>query len=79
MFAFTSWQNCCIVFVRLDVLAQDIYDAMYDTEVQKRNTRNLPRRSRFYQGVVDGKLLEPGEIDYNKMGDVYIIMITRCV
>ena len=63
-------------FVRLDVLAQDIYDAMYDTEVQKRNTRNLPHRSRFYQGIVDGKLLEPGEIDFNKMNDVYIIMIT---
>ncbi|MDC7291490.1 Rpn family recombination-promoting nuclease/putative transposase [Blautia schinkii] len=62
-------------FVRLDVFAEDMERTVYDTEVQKQNTRNLPKRSRFYQGVVDGKLLEPGEIDFNKLNDVYIITI----
>lgn len=62
-------------YVRLDVFAQDVERTVYDTEVQKRNTRNLPRRSRFYQGVVDGKLLNPGEIDFNEINDVYIITI----
>ena len=40
-----------------------------------KNTKNLPKRSRFYQSMIDSKLLEPGEKDFNKMNDVYIILI----
>ena len=40
-----------------------------------KNTKNLPKRSRFYQIMIDSKLLEPGEKDFNKMNDVYIILI----
>jgi predicted transposase/invertase (TIGR01784 family) len=47
-----------------------------EKEVQKENTRNLPRRSRYYQGMIDSKLLEPGEIDFNHLNDLFIIMIT---
>jgi predicted transposase/invertase (TIGR01784 family) len=63
-------------YVRLDVWAQDENDTIYDAEVQKENTRNLPRRSRYYQGMIDSKLLEPGEIDFNHLNDLFIIMIT---
>lgn len=61
--------------IRLDVWAMDEADTVYNTEVQKQNTRNLPHRSRLYQGMIDSKLLEPGIIDYNQLNDVYIIMI----
>ena len=40
-----------------------------------KNTKNLPKRSRLYQSMIDSKLLEPGEKDFNKMNDVYIILI----
>lgn len=62
-------------FVKLDVWAQDVDDAVYDAEVQQKNTGNLPKRSRYYQSMIDSKLLEPGEIDFNRLSPVYIIVI----
>lgn len=62
-------------FVKLDVWAQDTDDTIYDTEVKKKNTGNLPRRSRYYQGIIDSKLLEPGEIDFDKLNNIFIIII----
>lgn len=61
--------------VRLDVISLDYEDNIYNTEVQKKNTGNLVKRSRFYQALVDGSLLAPGEIDFNKMASSYLIMI----
>lgn len=61
--------------IRLDVWAMDEDETIYETEVQKNNTRNLPKRSRLYQGVIDSKLLPPGEIDYNRLPDIFIIII----
>ena len=43
--------------VRLDVWAEDETDAVYNVEAQKENTKNLPHRSRFYQALIDSKLL----------------------
>ena len=63
-------------FVKLDVCAWDEDDTVYDTEVQKENTHNLPRRSRLYQGIIDSKLLPPGTADFNNLNDVFIILIT---
>lgn len=62
-------------FAKLDVWAEDMDDVVYDTEVQGKNTRNLPRRSRYYESMIDVKLLEPGEHDFNKINDVFIILI----
>lgn len=62
-------------YVRLDVLAEDEEDTLYNTEVQKKNTGNLPKRSRHYQAMLDSKMLEPGEVDFNAMSNVYIITI----
>lgn len=61
--------------VRLDVWAEDDTDAVYNIEAQKENTKNLPHRSRFYQALIDSKLLDPGEIDFSKMKDCYSIII----
>lgn len=62
--------------IKLDVWAQDMQDAIHDTEVQKTNTKNLPRRSRHYQSLIDSKLLQPGEVDFNTLNDIYIIIIS---
>ena len=62
--------------VRLDVWAEDENDAVYNVEAQKENTKNLPHRSRFYQALIDSKLLDPGEVDFSNMKDCYSIIIT---
>lgn len=61
--------------IRLDVYAIDEDDVVYDTEPQKQNTKNLPKRSRLYQGFIDSNLLPPGSIDFNALNTVIIIMI----
>lgn len=62
-------------FIKLDVWAWDMDDNVYDTEVQKEDTKNLPKRSRLYQALIDVKLLNPGEVDFNQLNKVYIIII----
>ena len=61
--------------VRLDVWAEDETDAVYNVEAQKENTKNLPHRSRFYQALIDSKLLDPGEVNFSNMKDCYSIII----
>ena len=61
--------------VRLDVWAEDETDTVYNVEAQKENTKNLPHRSRFYQALIDSKLLDPGEVDFSNMKDCYSIII----
>ena len=36
----------------MDVWAMDMEDTVYDAEVQKEDTKNLPRRSRLYQSMI---------------------------
>ena len=64
-------QNKSVYF---DVYGEDIRDVAYDLEVQQKNTKDLPKRTRYYNGMIDLNMLHPGE-DYNKLKDVYIIMI----
>ena len=61
--------------IRLDVYAIDEDYVVYDTEPQKQNPKNLPKRSRLYQGLIDSNLLPPGSIDFNALNTVIIIMI----
>lgn len=62
-------------FIKLDVWAWDMDDIVYDTEVQKEDSKNLPKRSRLYQALIDVKLLKPGDADFNKLNKVYVIII----
>ena len=63
-------------YVKLDVWAVDEDDTIYDTEPHQGEQEPLPKRSRLYQGMIDSKLLEAGEVDYTKLNNVYIIVIT---
>ena len=61
--------------IRLDVYAIDEDDVIYEVEAQKKNTHNLPKRSRLYQGIIDSKLLPPGVVDFNLLNEVLIVLI----
>ena len=61
--------------VRLDVYAWDDDDTVYDTEAQKEDTKNLPKRSRFYKEVLDINLLQRGRVVFNKINRAFIILI----
>lgn len=62
--------------VRLDVLGRDVNSELYNAEAQKEDTGALPKRSRYYNSMIDSKLLEIGETDYNKLNNVTVIMIS---
>lgn len=63
---------------RYDVYVEDDDRRMYDSEMQQKESRKgwLPRRSRFYQGMMDLNVLEKGD-DYEKLKDSYVIFICR--
>lgn len=63
--------------VRLDLLAIDENDTVYDAEAQRENKGKsfLMRRSRLYQSAIDMNLLKPGDFDFGRMNDVYVIFI----
>ena len=60
--------------VRFDVYASDEDEVSYDVEMQNEDTRNLPKRCRYYQSELDMSALKPGE-DYNALKPSYIIFI----
>lgn len=64
--------------VRLDVYVQDDRDRVYDAEMQQfpygTVEQELPKRSRYYQGMIDLSLLERG-ISYQELKECYIIFI----
>ena len=60
--------------VRLDVYVKDGKNTVYDIEIQKVNTRELPKRSRYYQGMMDLQLIDSGQ-PYKKMNQSYVIFI----
>ncbi|MGL5434802.1 MAG: PD-(D/E)XK nuclease family transposase [Lachnospiraceae bacterium] len=61
--------------IRVDVFSTDEEGNVYDSEVQKKDVGDLPKRSRKYQSMIDAIMLPPGTIDYNQLKNCYIIMI----
>ncbi|MCD8039436.1 MAG: Rpn family recombination-promoting nuclease/putative transposase [Lachnospiraceae bacterium] len=60
--------------VRLDVYVSDDAGTVYDVEMQTGNTRNLPKRSRYYQSIIDINLLMKGS-GYQSLRKSYVIFI----
>ena len=60
--------------VRFDVYSEDDQNVVYDCEMQTSKTSNLPKRSRYYQGMIDLNLIERGA-DYKELKKSYIIFI----
>ena len=60
--------------IRLDVYVEDDNETVYDVEIQTTEKRNLPKRTRYYQGIIDLHILEKGE-DYNRLRSSFVIFI----
>ena len=61
--------------IRLDVYAKDADGLkIYNIEMQTADTKELPERSRYYQGVIDVDLLKSGE-QYKNLKTSFVIFI----
>ncbi len=60
--------------VRLDVYVNDGKGTVYDIEMQAVTSKYLPRRTRYYQSMIDLQLVDKGQ-DYDTLNNSYIIFI----
>lgn len=63
--------------IRMDVFLMSEEGIVYDIEAQGTYRNDLRKRSRYYQSLLDGSLLESGENSYNLLKDSFIIVITN--
>ena len=61
--------------IRLDVYIEDDAHTVYDIEMQPTTKKNLPKRSRYYQGMIDLNLIERGA-DYKELKKSFVIFIS---
>ena len=60
--------------VRLDVYVEDGKGTVYDIEMQVSTSKKLPKRTRYYQSLLDMQMIDKGE-PYKKLKPSYIIFI----
>ena len=60
--------------IRMDVYLDDDENTVYDLEMQTSSKKNLPKRLRYYQGVIDLNLIEKGD-DYDQLPESVIVFI----
>ncbi|MBR1442638.1 MAG: Rpn family recombination-promoting nuclease/putative transposase [Firmicutes bacterium] len=60
--------------IRLDVYIEDDKNTVYNIEIQTTSNKNLPKRMRYYQGLIDLHIINKGE-DYIKLKKSYVIFI----
>ena len=60
--------------VRLDIFVEDGEETVYNIEMQAATNRNLPKRTRYYQGMIDLNILEKGK-DYKELKRSFVIFV----
>lgn len=60
--------------IRMDVYVKSD-GKVYDIEMQTTDTKDLPERARYYQGMMDVDQLKSGE-DFSRLKDSYVIFIS---
>ncbi|MCM1307652.1 MAG: Rpn family recombination-promoting nuclease/putative transposase [Butyrivibrio sp.] len=60
--------------VRLDVYVEDGKETVYNIEMQTSENKNLPKRTRYYQGMIDLNILEKGG-DYKQLKQSFVIFV----
>ena len=67
--------------IRLDIIVEDDNNTHYNLEMQVKNNKNphtkafvLPKRSRYYQALLDIDLLQHGQ-EYDRLPPTYVIFI----
>lgn len=61
---------------RLDVLAEDSRRTLYSIEIQRSDTVDHPRRTRFYGAMLDSEFLRKNK-EYGQLPEVYILYISE--
>ncbi len=61
--------------IRMDFYAEAEDGTVFDVEMQKRNEGNIPKRTRFYQALVDSPMLKSGERGFDNLRPSVIIII----
>ena len=62
--------------VRLDVYVRDGKGTVYDIEMQVTSAKELPKRTRYYQSMIDLQMIDKGQ-SYKKLNPSYIIFICQ--
>ena len=60
--------------VRLDVYIVDNKGTVYDIEMQMADTKELPKRTRYYQAMMDLEMIDKGQ-SYKKLKKSFVIFI----
>ncbi len=60
--------------VRLEVYVVDDVGTVYDIEMQMTDTKELPKRTRYYQAMMDLEMIDKGE-SYKKLKKSFVIFI----
>ena len=60
----------------LDVLAEDETGRLFDLEIQRTDTLDHARRTRFYSSMIDSNYLEKGKT-YADLPEVYVIYVSE--
>ena len=60
--------------IRMDLYVKDSHGQIFNVEVQTSDQKNLPKRMRYYQSVIDVDILSPGD-NYNDLKQSYVIFI----
>lgn len=60
--------------IRLDVYAGDEVQVGYNLEMQNKDEKNLPKRSRYHQAEIDVNALKPGD-SFSDLQPSYVIFI----
>ncbi len=61
--------------IRLEFYVEDEDGVLYDVEMQKYKRGNIPKRTRFYQSLIDAPLLKSGEESFDGLKPSYIVVI----
>ena len=62
--------------VRLDILAVDRENRVYNIEIQRNDKGAGVKRARYNSGIIDANVTEPGE-QYEYLNETYVIFITE--
>ena len=62
--------------VRLDILAVDNENHVYNIEVQRNDKGAGVKRARYNSSLIDANVTEPGD-EYEKLNETYVIFITE--
>ena len=68
--------------IRLDVEIADnpelgFIENVFDIEPHTGNDSHFPRQNRYYQAKIDSKLMKSGEVDFSKLPNLFVMMITN--